>query len=170
MGSGTSLGSLIAENRDAIAAKLHEHLVTAYPAESSAFLKKQKDQFANPLGYALREMVQNMLDCLCSGADDEALYRAVYPVIQIKAVQSFKPSESISFVFSFRDIIRGQLSGASDDVMAELQEVMDRIARISFDVYVSFRDKVHEIKEGELKQNLYMLLRKANLVADGDAL
>ena len=47
--------------------------------------------------------------------------------------------------------------------------VMDEISHISFDIYMECRQKLFEVKEDELKRNLYMLLRKNNLVSDGES-
>lgn len=50
----------------------------------------------------------------------------------------------------------------------ELDERIDRLALLAFDVYLACREKVHEIRFTELKNRTHLLLQRAGLVVDGD--
>ncbi len=70
-GEEMKLTELLSEKRPAILNRWLDVIVEAYHADTSIFLKNQKDQFANPIGYSLREGTEAILDALLSGADAE---------------------------------------------------------------------------------------------------
>ena len=50
------------------------------------------------------------------------------------------------------------------DILLEVDEVVIALMSRAFDIYSGCREKLSEIKQEELKRNLYMLLRKSDKV------
>ncbi len=173
MGDRERLKDFISRNSSEMRKLWHESVLEAYPPETARLMSSGKDQFANPVGYTLRTVIEDVVAGLSSGAGAEELAAFVYPLIRIKAVQGFSPSEAVSSVLKLKHVVREVLaaekpsSGGGGDVLAELDPVIDGMLCSCFDLYVDCRQKLSDIKEEELKRNLYMLLRQANLV-EGD--
>ena len=85
-------------------------VVETYPAETAKFIKGQKDPFANPVGKAVRNGVEDLFDELVRGLDRDTAGAYLDPMIRIRAIQNFTPSEAVGFVFSLKSIIRKILS------------------------------------------------------------
>lgn len=88
--------------------------------------------------------------------------------IKIRAVQDFKPSEAVGFVFLLKDVIRDLLRDQSEENRLDTEWVRveskaDRLACRAFDIFAESRQKIYEIRIGEIKRTGYRLLKKANL-------
>jgi hypothetical protein len=166
MGDKGSLKGFLTEHADKLRQRWHDAVVSAYPPETVRFLRSEKDQIANPVGYTIKTVVEDVIAGLSSGASASDLASAVHPLIRIKAVQGFAPSEAVSCVLELKRTVKGLAGGQGGDarVLEELDLVIDEMLCSCFDLYTDCRQKLHEIKEDELKRNLYMLLRKSDLV------
>ena len=91
---------------------------------------------------------------------------AIVAVIQMRAVQKFNPSEAVAFIPLLRDCVAAMSSKdeARVDILLEVDEVVIALMSRAFDIYSGCREKLSEIKQEELKRNLYMLLRKSDTV------
>lgn len=166
MGSGQELSGFIKENRDELAERWLDAVTGSYSADSAGFIKGKADRIANPMGFAIREMVDAVLGCLSDGCDEQALGSAIYPVVQMRAVQDFKPSGAVAFVGLLRDSVAAlaRQKNAPSDLLVELDDVIMGLMSLAFDQYSECREKLSEIKLEELKRNLYMLIRKSDMV------
>jgi hypothetical protein len=154
-------------NKEEIRRKWHQLIVETYPADSEAFLRKKKDRFANPVGYAISEMVDSVLGGLQDGADPERLSACLKPFVRMRAVQDFPPSRAVSFAFLLKKAVKevyeeGSVGNAG--ALERLDSIVEEMALVSFDIYTECREAINRVKEDEMKRNLYMLLRKANLL------
>ena len=86
-----------------------------YPIDTSGFLKTTKDRFANPVGGAVSDGLGSMFDELLNDMDRETLIPNIEPMIKIRAVQNFSPSQAVSFIFSLKKIVRETLSKKLED-------------------------------------------------------
>jgi hypothetical protein len=166
MGSGSGLSGFIKDNRDALAERWLDAVVGSYHSDTAGFIKGKEDRIANPLGHAIREMVDTVLNCMATGCEEQALASAMYPVIQMRAVQDFTPSAAVAFVGLLRDSVvsLAREKEAGPELIIELDDVMMGLMARAFDLYSDFREKLSEIKLEELKRNLYMLLRNSDMV------
>ncbi len=55
------------EKKPAILKKWFDAIADTYPEDTSGFLKKQKAQFTNPVGYTLAEGLRGLFDALLQG-------------------------------------------------------------------------------------------------------
>ena len=162
-----TFGELLLENKDAILARWLEDVLATYPAESSAAFRRQKDPFANPVGHGLRVGTRGIFEALADGMDHEKIRQHLLEIIKVRAVQQFSPSQAVSFVFQLKEAVRCELAKAAGDSrfaseFAELQERIDRIALVAFDVFVECRERVCELRVNEVKRRVSWVVDKMN--------
>jgi RsbT co-antagonist protein rsbRD N-terminal domain len=163
------LASLLEQNRETILGKWFALIAGTYPQMTSEFLVKQEDQFGNPVGHAIRESIGPIYDQVVSGMDTEELQHALDGIVRIRSVQEFTPSQAVAFVFQLKTVIRGvtkgELRGGGKRVeveLAELEARIDRVALLAFDKYTECREKLHEVRNNEIKGRAERLLQRLN--------
>jgi hypothetical protein len=80
---------------------------------SPEFLKKQKNQFANPIGSTISTGLQEIYAILAEGNELGLACKPLEDIVKIRAVQDFTPSQSISFVYLLKTI-EEKLCGAGE--------------------------------------------------------
>jgi len=163
------LNDRLSEKRSSILEKWFDTLLRAYPADSSGFLRQQKKRFANPVGYTLSQGLEKILGGLLGGAALGEITPSLEDIIRIRALQGSNPSQDLAFLFHLKEVIREELKGDGTVVSAELQALDDRIdalALIAFDLYMKCREKIYELKANEVKNRTYRLLQRANLICE----
>lgn len=162
----------LSERKEFILEKWFERIINAYPADTARFLKDQKDRFANPVGATITRGLEGILEEILK--DEQEQDRAaefIDNIIRIRAVQNFSPSQAVSFVFLLKTIIRDELSGDilrryhAEEVLA-LESQIDSLALVAFDIYMSCREKIYEIKSNEARDMTFRLLQRANLLQE----
>ncbi len=171
MGDRGKLTDFIARNISPIRRRWHDSVLASYPPETAKLLGSGRDQFSDPVGHTLNTAIDDVLEGFRSGALIPDIASALHNLIRIKAVQGFAPSVAVSSVLKLKQAVRDELAdspqefqGAHGDILNELDPMIDELLCSCFDLYVECRQKLSEIKEEELKRNLYMLLKKANMV------
>jgi len=162
------LKSCLEEKRSAILERWYQVIIDTYPSESAKHFHNQ-DPFANPVGFTVSDTIGSLYDSLLQGEDAEKVAQTLESMIRIRAVQDFSPSQSVAFVFRLKEVIREELSGRidSEEIAKELigfEERIDRLAMISFDVYMKCREKIYELRTHEFKSRAWRLLERANMV------
>jgi hypothetical protein len=165
-GQVMTLRDLLHSRRAAIQKRWLEKTLETYAPDASAFFQRQKDQFANPVGQALRAGTQTMVDCLLDEMDAEKVCSALEEIVKIRSIQDFTPAQALSFVFSLKQVIREELKGELDAArLAELVQFeaqIDQLALFAFDVYVKCRERLYEIRVSEVKRSVSGLMRRLN--------
>jgi len=162
------LSTLLEQNRESILCRWFELIRGTYPRITSEFLAKQEDRFQNPVGHAIREGIGPIYDQVVSVMDDQELLRALDRIIRIRSVQEFTPSEAVGFVFQLKTVVRevmgGQLRELDEwDGLVELESRIDRVALLAFEKYTECREKLHEVRNKEIKSRTMKLLERVNL-------
>ena len=161
-----TLKDLLHSRRAAIEKRWLEKTLESYAPDASAFFERQKDQFANPVGQALRAGTRTMLDCLLGEMDAEKVCGCLEEIVKIRSIQDFTPAQALSFVFSLKQVIREEFEGDLDaDKSAELVQFearIDQLALFAFDVYVKCRERLYEIRVSEVKRSVSGLMRRLN--------
>lgn len=142
-----------------------------YSANTAAFLKNQKDQFSNPVGYTIAEGAAAILDMLIHGRPDEKASVFMERVIQMRAVQDFTPPQAVGFLFSLKKLLREALKRElrENDLYEDLLFLESRIDDLvlgAFESYMKYRENLSELKVREFKNMAFRLLEKANLISD----
>lgn len=161
------LHSLLSEKREAIAKEWFNLIIQEYPPDTAKFLKNQTNRFANPIGHVISEAMEAVLGHLVEDRDLADVYRGLDGLVRVRAVQDFTASQSIRFIFSLKGVIRKQAQGHSlSGELLELETRIDELALGCFDIYMSCREKIYDLKATELRGMHYRLLQKANLVSE----
>ncbi len=124
-----------------------------YPGDTAAFLRSEKDRFANPVGYATTISLEKILDGLLAGSDIHTLSAYIEDIIKIRAVQDFIPSQAVSFPLSLKKVIIDEIK--IEQVPAggwiEFESKIDALSLLAFDLYSRSREQINSIKLNELK-------------------
>ena len=150
------LESLLVRNKREIVNDWFNLLVETYPADSAQFMKRENDPFSNPVGSSARSGLEAIFNELAGGMDPQPLTDFLDPIIRIRAVQNFSPSQATGFIFLLRKSIRKNLSKtvSSQDLyneMPEFESRIDELALLAFDIYMECREKLYQLKEKEMK-------------------
>ena len=165
------LANILAEKKTGIVKKWRDAVVKTYPTETQRFFKKEKNQFSNPVGHVIIRDLEILFDEVIKAGDNTNIASSLDNIIRIRAVQDFKSSQSLSFILQLKGIIREELnkSAPANGITGELQALEDRIdqmALIGFDVYSECRQKLYDIRVNEVKNQVGRLLEKANLISE----
>ena len=161
-----SLHELLSEHQAKIAKLWFGRIVETYSPEASLAFSRQKNRFANPVGYTLSKETTAIVSLLVDASNPEDLRSHLVPIIKMRAVQRFTPAQAVSFVYLLKWIIREELAGELAEAGLE-QELwhfemrIDRLALMAFDVYVDCQRKIYEVRLNEMKRNVAHLWKRA---------
>jgi hypothetical protein len=165
------LETLLTQNRSTIVNRWLDQILATYPADTHKFFKKQKNQFANPVGSTFSEEIDHLYTVFLEGKEPDSATPILDRIIRIRAIQDFSPSQAVGFLFSLKEIIREKLeteireNGLSDELTI-FESRIDDLALIAFEVYMRCREKLYEIKANEAKNLVYKLLKRADLICE----
>jgi len=159
----------IIEKKPAIVKRWLDVLVETYPEDSRVFFKKETDQFANPVGFTFSKELESLVEYVVRGNLGEEASKGLDRIIRIRAVQDFSPSEAVKFVFQLKGIIRDVLGkrGSLEGFAGELELVdknIDKAGLLAFDIYSMCRERIYELRVGEVRREVGRLLERANLL------
>lgn len=167
-----NLKQQLMEKKPAILKKWFDAVADTYPANTSGFLKKQKAQFTNPVGYTLAEGLEGLFEALLQGLIPEAIRTFLDGIVRVRAIQEFSPSEALAFIFQLKKIVRQELGtrilqqpGITEELTA-FDSTIDDLALFSFDIYLKCREKIYELKAKEATNMTFRLLQQARLIVD----
>lgn len=160
------LKKVLAEKKTDIIGKWYQSILSDYPEKTAAVYKNSLSQFANPVGATISNAVTKLFDEFINGIEEERVKPIMEEIVRIRALQNFSPSKSLEFIFRFKGIL---LKFIDKDIQSEnikellkIEAEIDRLAQISFDIYVAHREKLFELKANEFKSKVHMLLKKAD--------
>jgi hypothetical protein len=174
------LNNLLERNKDDIVKRWLASVIDTYPADTSRFMKSQKDPFANPVGNTLSVNLGPLFDELLNEMDYKSIASYLYPILRVRAVQPIlSSSQSTGFIFSLKKVIRKVLKKelSDPDILKELlhfESKIDELTLIAFDIYMKCREQVYEIKANEVRNRTFRAFERAGLLteisADGPSL
>ena len=103
---GKAFEKLIEDKKSAILKSWMDAAINSYAPDTAAFLKGQKDPFSNPVGGTTLKGLQVLLDQLISGMDPETITSHLDPIIRIRAVQNFSPSQATAFILTLKTVLK----------------------------------------------------------------
>ncbi|MBM4287092.1 MAG: hypothetical protein FJ135_02890 [Deltaproteobacteria bacterium] len=166
-----SLYNLLSQKKSDILERWREVLFDGYAPETARFLKSQKDRFANPIAYQLTRGLSGIIEVFLQGAETDKVMAQLDEVIKLKAIQEAPPSQAMAFIFILKTIIREELAQELQDPacaaeFVDLESRLDGLALLGFDVYMQRREKLCDVKVGEIKRKVSTLLRRLGLGDD----
>lgn len=136
-------------------------------------LKREKNQFANPVGSTIYQGIEGIYQELTQGLNAEAVSPFLDKIIRIRAIQDFSPSGAIAFVFALKNLVREESREAESleeelrsDELISFEARVDQLAMLAFDIYVQCREQLYELRVNEVKNRTHRLLQRANLLAE----
>ncbi len=160
------------EKKPAILKTWFDAVAETYPKDTAGFLKKQKAQFTNPVGYTISEGIEGLFDALLQGMIPENVSMFLDSIIRIRAIQDFNPSGALSFIFQLKIVMRKELGnevlkqqGIAEELVV-FESAIDDLALFSFDIYMKCREKIYELKANEARNMTFRLLQQARLIVD----
>jgi len=164
----------LAQKKEVILKRWVRHIIETYPEDTASFFKRQKDQFANPVGTTISRGLEAVLQELLEGMDTETIKSFLDPIVRMRAVQGFTPSQAVSFIFDLKSVVREILSKdaadshAPDEFLA-FEAKIDRLCLIAFDIFMQCREKLFELKANEVRNRTFRALQRANLLREDPA-
>ena len=163
------LKNLLAQKQAVIVKHWFGRVIETYPSETAKFLKSQKDPFANPVGRTIYQGLEAVFDQLVKGIDHKVLTSWLDPIIRIRAIQNFSPSQAVGFIFFLKKAIRTTLHKeiAKEQIGDELlsfETQIDELSLIAFNLYMQCREKICELKANEMKNRTFKAFERAGLV------
>jgi hypothetical protein len=159
-----ALVNLLLQNQKAILERWLHLILETYPAETSALLKKEKDQFMNPVGSTISREIETLFEELLQGLNSDRLSASLSPILKIRSVQDFSPSQATGFIFLLKKAIQEVLERRIEErqILVEwlkFQSKIDQLALLAFEIYMNCREKIYEIRVHEAKAEKEMALR-----------
>jgi hypothetical protein len=152
--------------------KWFDLLANSYPAETVRLLKKESNQFANPVGHTFSAALGEILDEFLGENSAEKMAPLLDRIIRIRAVQDFSPSSSLAFIFGLkmlaREVLKVELAEGhiSQNEILEFDAKVDGLALFAFDVYSRCREQLFDVRIREVKDRTHRLLKRAQIIAD----
>jgi hypothetical protein len=165
------LNKLLEKKKSAIIKDWFEAVAATYAPDTADFFKRQKDPFANPVGSTLFNGLKQLFEELLLQMDHKKIRSCIDPLVRIRAVQDFSPSEATSFILSLKKVIIKNLQKELRDIQIlneflQLESKIDTLCLIAFDVYVECREKIYELKVTTERNKIYSAFARAGLIDD----
>ncbi|MCX7822257.1 MAG: RsbRD N-terminal domain-containing protein [Syntrophobacterales bacterium] len=151
-------------NKQKVIETWFQKIIETYPEETAKFLKAQKNPFLNPVGGAIREGLEGIVNWIISGGKSEEVIPFLDRIIRIRAIQEFKPSEALQFIIELKVIIRNICSQESSVGLEAVDALVDKLLMESFDVFSKCREDLYEIRVQEIKDKTFRLLQRAGVL------
>jgi hypothetical protein len=158
------LGDILEKNRDAILKRWFDLILETYAVDTVTMMRKDKNQFTNPVGATISREIEVLFKNLCEGSQDEKCQASLDSILKIRSVQDFSPSKAVGFIFLLKRAIGETLKSeiCKEPVMDEwlkFQSRIDKLALQAFDIYMDCREKICEIRVNQAKTEKEMAFR-----------
>jgi Mg/Co/Ni transporter MgtE len=166
------LQKFLTENRQKLVEKWIAALLATYPADSVKFFKNTKDPFANPVGNTIKRSIDLLFtQVIKQKMDPTALNEAMDPVIRLRAVQEFTPSQAISFIFTIKQLLRKELARhlqekSVENFLSDVESNTDEMVLMASDIYGTCREKIYLLRINQAKNSLNKLLIKKEIICE----
>ena len=159
-----SLKNLLTKHKATILERWYHLILETYPANTATMMRKDKNQFTNPVGSTLSREIEVLFKNLCEGSQDEKCQASLDSILKIRSVQDFSPSKAVGFIFLLKRAIGETLKNevCKESVMdewLEFQTRIDDLALQAFDIYMDCREKICEIRVNQARTEKEMAFR-----------
>ncbi|MDD3816450.1 MAG: RsbRD N-terminal domain-containing protein [Desulfocapsaceae bacterium] len=157
------LEELLIDRKGEILDSWVDQVLATYPADAAHIFKKGKDQFANPISFSVKSSLWEVYVLLFEKNEPEKIVAALEQLVQIRAVQTFNPSEAVSMAYILKKVVK---DFCRKDKVADLagwqafEERVDVLAYTMFDMYVACRERLYQTRIAEIKSG-------SNIITDG---
>jgi len=160
-----SINELLLQHKPGILREWFGRIADGYPAETASFLKKQQNQFSNPVGHAFAEGTAALFQVLLEDGDLKTVEQPLELMLKIRAVQEVSASEAVGFIYLLKEVVRQELGEAIRqqglwDELIKVESRIDRLALAAFDMFMASREKIYEIRANAVKRRYSKLTEK----------
>ncbi|MBW1889841.1 MAG: RsbRD N-terminal domain-containing protein [Deltaproteobacteria bacterium] len=164
------LTALLEKKKETIVNEWFEQVIQTYAPDTAMFYQGQKDAFANPVGSTTRHALTRLFNLLLKHDENESPAAIIDPLIRIRAVQNFTPTQAAGFVFFLKPIVRNlykknQKKIHFDELLA-LESRIDMLALTGFDVFMACREKIYSMKTNVERDKIYKAFARAGLIKE----
>ena len=164
------LTNLLEKKKSSIVKRWFEFVTDTYAPDAALFFKNQGDSFLNPVGGTTRSILEKLFEALLHKADADSIAVTMEPLIKIRAVQSFSPSQAVGFLFVLKTLIRKELKKEIKKIdpeeLVSIDARIDSLALIGFDVFVQCREKIYDLKTNTERSKIYTAFARAGLIKE----
>ncbi len=165
------LVKIIEQKKASIVKKWFDLTAQTYAPDTAEFLKTKTDPFANPVGASIQSSLNALLDQLIHDMDPRIINSHLDPIIRIRAVQKFTPSQATAFILSLKKVLRANLAKELRDIrnteeIFEFESKIDQLSLMAFDIYMQCREKIYQISANESKNRTFRAFERAGLVSE----
>ncbi len=159
-----ALGNILSQNQKAILKRWFDLILETYPTDTAALMRKDKNQFTNPVGSTISREIEILFKVVVESANPEKFSDSLNSIIKLRSVQDFSPSEAVGFVFLLKRAIRETAKGeiqkeTVQDEWLKLESRIDDLALQAFDIYMDCRDKICEIRVNQARAEKEMAFK-----------
>lgn len=160
--------NLLPQQKKEILDRWRTLIISSYPEQTSRFLARESDPFANPVGKAVNAMASAVIDELAEeNVDLDRISEPLEYFVKIRAIQEFSASEAVVFILLLKEAVGAVVLPSSPAVshyesILSLYRSIDRIALFTFDKYTECRENLQRIRISELKKS-YLMSRQTSL-------
>jgi len=162
--------ALLEKKKEAVVNAWFEQVIQTYAPDTAIFYQNQKDAFANPVGSTTKQALIKLFDALLDLQEDEPLSDIIDPLVRVRAVQNFTPSQAVGFVYLLKPIVRKYFGKNQKklklDELLELESRIDGMALIGFDVFMACREKIYSLKTNTERDKIYKAFARAGLIKE----
>ena len=161
---------IIEQKKAAIVKNWFDLTAQTYAPDTAKFIKSKTDPFANPVGGSILNGLDGLLDQLIHDMDPQIINSYLDPIIRIRAVQNFTPSQATAFILSLKKALRKNLTKELRDIrhmkgLLELESKIDQLSLMAFDLYMHCREKIYQLSANEMKNRTLKAFERAGLVS-----
>ncbi|PID76571.1 MAG: hypothetical protein CSB24_05945 [Deltaproteobacteria bacterium] len=152
------LQEALRDYREKIVNEWVDYTLSTY--ESSKFFKREQDKFANPTGGTVRDALSGLFSLLAQadkdGEQDPDYRDAVMPLMLLRSVQEFTPSQAVAPINAVKHIVRKVLASDKETrhLASELYDFdfkVDLAMLAAFDQYTASRERMYQLRVNEIK-------------------
>jgi hypothetical protein len=115
---------------------------------SPEFLKKQKNQFANPIGSTISTGLQEIYAILAEGNELGLACKPLEDIVKIRDLLK---------TIVRQELAKDKKSSVGQESLAELDNRIDQVALMAFDFYMDCRERLHQIRVNEVLSGRHAL-------------
>lgn len=164
------MSTIFREQRQAVVSAWVDAVYATYPLDTTGFLRTKEDPFANPVGEITATMAGYLFDAVAGEhIIEDRVREALERFVKLRSVQDFSPSQGIGVFYLLKPLMRAHVlpkcmaAGKLDDYL-EAESRLDTLALMAFDMYISTRENLAEMRIKEIKDQHVQLVRWAQNV------
>jgi hypothetical protein len=159
-----TLEEILLQNEKAVLKRWFDLILETYPADVAALMKRDQNQFTNPVGSTISREIEGLFKGLLDERNSERFSASLNSILKIRSVQDFSPSKAVGFIFllkkAMEETLKGQIGKEPmENDWSKFLSKIDELALHAFDIYMDCREKVCEIRINQAKSEREMAFR-----------